>query len=94
MHWVELCWIELFICCVDPLTTVGLNSMGRTDGLIDWRIVTCVWSTGILVPLYILGLGYSPKYAIALSNITILVRGCMRWVRWSRALPLEYFEHF
>ena len=27
------------------------------------------------MPLYILGFGFSPKYAIALSNVTILVRG-------------------
>jgi hypothetical protein len=32
--------------------------------------------TGILVPLYILVLGFSPKRAIPLSNVTILVRLC------------------
>lgn len=32
--------------------------------------------TGILVPLYCLVLGFAPKRAIPLSNVTILV-GCL-----------------
>jgi len=36
---------------------------------------TCIHA-GILVPLYILVLGFSPKRAIPLSNVTILVSAC------------------
>lgn len=36
--------------------------------------------TGILVPIFILVMGFSPKYAIPLSNVTILGGSIMNMV--------------